>query len=299
MKNNIFKKISLAVLALVAFSSCSEDDLTNKSQISSYSPATITMSSNVPSVVNFSESAIDEDDTSTNTVTITATLAETQPVTAIIDLVKDSGNTDTSDFTLGTITIPAGSLSGSANITILKTGNVEGDENFVVKAVSRGNFNLTDFQQTINIVDDYINDVLNLEFSWSGNITKTQNDAEITMDLCKLDFDFLLFDAGFNNLGYLAGTGDCPETAAISGLPDGTYYIVSDLYNNPYSDLGFTDTVTITTSVNQEFFPETSTTLDLTAYTLDNKGSDQGNSSSLQGVAILTVKGYSYTISPF
>ena len=116
------------------------------------------------------------------------------------------------------------------------------------------------------------------------------------MNLLSSDFDFdlILYDDEFVYMGYVAGTSSCPETAGLSGLPDGTYYLVSDLWDNPLSGLGFTDTIPLSLSWSQDYFPATAGTITSDAYTLSD-------TSGLGGLIVVleVANGYEFTLSPF
>lgn len=285
---NIINKLGVFALACLAFTSCeSEDDNTGDSLIN-YSPATVTLSSSSPTT--FSESAIDADDASTFQIEIMATLASAQPVDAVIDLVKTGGTASSSDFEAHTITIPAGLLSGSATVDILQTGDIEGSETLQITGKSRANFNVTPYTFSATINEDYINDQLELTLSWDGMAT----DGDVSIDsFCDIDFDLILYDGAFGYMGYVAGTSACPEHTFLSGLPDGTYYLVTDLWSNPYSGLGFTDTIPVTLSWAQEFF-DNSGSLSTDAYTLSS-------ADGLGGLIVVleVANGYNYTLSAF
>ncbi|MCB4799236.1 hypothetical protein [Neotamlana laminarinivorans] len=293
---NIFKNIGLTLLTFTLITSCNEDDNTGESLVD-YSPATVTLSSSSPTT--FSESAIDEDDASTYTVEITATLPSAQPATAVIDLVQTGGTADSSDFSAGTITIPAGSLTGSATVEILQTGDIEGTETLEISGSSRANFIVSPFTYTISIEDDYINDGLELTLSWDGSAEDEDGNVAIN-SFCELDFDIILYDEAFNYLGYVLGTSNCPENDILSGLPDGTYYLVSDLWSNPYSSYGFTDTIPLTLTWSQEYFDDTAGSISTTAYNLSSEGSDTGANGLGGLIVVLEVSnGYEYTLSEF
>ena len=89
--NKIFKNIGLLALTGMLFTACNEDDNTGHSMVD-YSPATVTLSSLSPTMID--ESAIDTDDASTFQIAVQATLSEPQPIDAIIDLMQTGGNAD-------------------------------------------------------------------------------------------------------------------------------------------------------------------------------------------------------------
>lgn len=287
---NIINKIGVFTLACLAFTSCDNEDDNTGASLLDYSPATVTLSSSSPTT--FDESAIDPDDASTFTIEITATLTEPQPVDAIIDLVKSGGTASSSDFSAHTISIPAGSLTGSATVEILQTGDIEGTETLQISGKSRANFNVSPFTFSATIENDYINNNLDLVLSWDGSAES--GDISVA-SFCDIDFDLAIYDGNFALLGYVAGSSACPEEASLAGLPDGTYYLVTELYDNPLSGLGFDDTIPLKLSWSQEYFPETTGALSSSDTTLATIPADH---TAL--VVVLTVtNGYEYTLSPF
>jgi len=284
----IFKPFSIFIVASLIFTSCEdENDNTNASLIN-YSPATVTLSS--LSNTAFDESAIDPDNESTYVVTINATLSSPQPVNAIIDLVQSGGTANSSDYKAGTITIPAGSLTASANVEILKTGDIEGSETLNITGESRANFTVTPFTFSASIENDYINDVLEFSTTWSGSHTYTSIVGDITADFCLMDLDVLLYTSTGAFVQYLGGTEACTETGSISGLPDGDYYLVINVYDNPLSLTGLSEPIPVTISYSQEHFISESFVSNSF-----NMASPRG------GVAVATITisdGYNYIVTP-
>eukprot|EP01086_Lenisia_limosa_P000358 TRINITY_DN10642_c0_g1_i1.p1 TRINITY_DN10642_c0_g1~~TRINITY_DN10642_c0_g1_i1.p1 ORF type:complete len:162 (+),score=20.36 TRINITY_DN10642_c0_g1_i1:25-486(+) len=153
---------------------------------------------------------------------------------------------------------------------------------------------MTPFSMDISIENDWVNDVIEFEFDWSGELTYTAGvPAEVTIDFCDADIDFALADNGGNVLGYIAATASCPEAGGFSGLPDGTYFILAEVYDNPFSGLGLTDTMPITTTYSQCGF--------------DTAGSFVNsvlNTATISGdvIPLATVEisgGYNYTVTPW
>ena len=294
MKNKI--NIFLSSILICGFlASCNEnDDLTGKSLLD-YSPATVTLSSNSPTT--FIESAIDEDDPSTYEIVITANISSPQPVNAVIEIVQTGGSADSNDFEAGTITIQAGDLTGSSSISILQTGDIEGAETLELTGKAVSNFIVSPFKYSGTIEGDYINNQLDLTLSWDGSAES--GDLSIT-SFCDMDFDLILYDSAFNYLRYVLGTSACPEHDLLGDLADGTYYLVTDLWENPYSGLGLTDEVPLTLTWSQEHFPETVGSISTSSYNLssaDTKNSDAGLGGMI--VVLEVTNGYEYTLYPY
>lgn len=291
----ILKQITLLSLTGLLFVGCSEDDYTGLSQID-YSKRTVTLTSSSNNVT-FDESMIDPDDASTYSVTVTANITEAAPVNIVIPLVQTGGTGDSGDFSAGTITIPAGFTSASTTVEILQDceSGVEGNETLEIGAANNiANANVNPFTLNITIENDWVNDVIEFEFDWSGELTYTAGvPAEVTIDFCDADIDFALADNGGNVLGYIAATASCPEAGGFSGLPDGTYFILAEVYDNPFSGLGLTDTMPITTTYSQCGF--------------DTAGSFVNsvlNTATISGdvIPLATVEisgGYNYTVTPW
>ncbi|WP_417867017.1 hypothetical protein [Xanthomarina gelatinilytica] len=291
----ILKQITLLSLTGLLFVGCSEDDYTGLSQID-YSKRTVTLTSSSNNVT-FDETLIDPDDASTYSVTVTANISEAAPVNIVIPLVQTGGTGDSGDFSAGTITIPAGFTSASTTVEILQDceSGVEGNETLEIGAANNiANANVNPFTLNITIENDWVNDVIEFEFDWSGELTYTAGvPAEVTIDFCDADIDFALADNGGNVLGYIAATASCPEAGGFSGLPDGTYFILAEVYDNPFSGLGLTDTMPITTTYSQCGF--------------DTAGSFVNsvlNTATISGdvIPLATVEisgGYNYTVTPW
>lgn len=288
---NIINKIGVFALSCLAFTSCDSDDNTGDS-ILNYSPATVTLSSSSPTT--FAESGINTDVASTYQIEITATLAEAQPVDAVIDLVQSGGSADAGDFEAHTITIPAGSLTSSATVDILQTGEIEGTETLEITGKSRANFDIAPYTFSATISDDYVTDFLDIELNWDGEVTIDEDNVTATYNLCAMDFDILIYDASFADTGiYDAATGACPEHVSFgSGMPDGDYIIVVDLYGNDLSGLELGETVAVNLNYSQDNFDNSGTITNTSDYTTDSAG-------GTIAIATVTKSGYNYTVAPF
>lgn len=293
MKNKLKSIFLLALSAGVLATSCSEDDHTGASMINYTSP-TVTLSTASTNVV-VDESMIDPD--LGYEIEVTASIPEPVFVDLHIPLVQTGGTADSSDFSAGTIVITSGHTSATTNIVIYNTCDtgVEGNETLTVSfADNIANAKMTPFSMDISIENDWVNDVIEFEFDWSGELTYTAGvPAEVTIDFCDADIDFALADNGGNVLGYIAASASCPEEGGFSGLPDGTYFILAEVYDNPFSGLGLTDAMPITTTYSQCGF--------------DTAGSFVNsvlNTATISGdvIPLATVEisgGYNYTVTPW
>lgn len=289
MKNIFLKLTYLAVFALV-LASCEKEDYTGYSTANFVKPSA-TFSSTAGTNITVDESAIDSENGST--YTITATLSSASLVDTYIDLTKVSGTLGSDEFATESIYIPAQSLTGTGTVTIFQTGDVEGTETLQIKANANGHSaNVTGngtFNFTVN--NDYINNVISFTFDWDGDYSFVDaSGADITIHFSDIDYDFYLYDSDFNDMGiYDAASGSSPEHVDFSGLADGTYYIIVDIYDNPYAGWGTNQNVPITVSWEQDYF-------DSGSFVYNNFTTEDASGTEL--VAEITVtNGYVYTVS--
>ena len=136
-----------------------------------------------------------------------------------------------------------------------------------------------------------MNDVLSFEMAWSGTYTYNIAGGTATVDFKVMDFDMLLFDSSFNLLDFYDGaTGAQPEYVDFYGLPNGSYYLVADLYANPIAAANLNRPVKLRFAWEQEYFSHGSFTF---------TGFNSNNTSGTEIVATITVaNGYVYTITP-
>ncbi|MCB0388814.1 MAG: hypothetical protein KDD23_09185 [Winogradskyella sp.] len=297
MKNKLKSIFLLALSAGVLATSCSEDDHTGASMINYTSP-TVTLSTASTNVV-VDESMIDPD--LGYVIEVTASIPEPVFVDLHIPLVQTGGTADSSDFTAGTIVITSGHTSASANVTIWREceSGVEGDETLEISfADNIANAKMSPFSMDISIENDWVNDVIEITFDWSGELTYDSGlPSENTIDFCSIDIDYIITDDLGNALGYIAGTGDCPEIAEVSGLADGTYFIIAELYDQPFSAPeydGPLTTIPQTVTWMQCGFPATIGEFSNDLLTTATPTGD------VLPIAVLEVTGgYNYTVTPF
>lgn len=286
---NINKILFLLTLSSFVFiTSCNEDDHTGDSIIN-YSKPTVTLSGMDATI---DENSIDSD--APPTINVTASISAPVQVDIHIPLVQTGGSANGDDFSAGTIVIVSGDTSASTDVTILKTGDVEGSETLEIGAADNiANANLNPFTLNITINDDYINDVLDIELNWDGEVEYEDDNTTATYNFCAMDFDLLIFDAttGMDTGVYDGATTACPESVGFTGLPDGDYILVVSLYENPYAALGLGESVPVTINYNQEFF-DTNGSITINDYSTDSTSGDIP-------VAIVTKNGYNYTVTPW
>ncbi|MCX7547876.1 hypothetical protein OS188_07915 [Xanthomarina sp. F1114] len=290
---NIFKTLSIILTTTVLFYSCSEDDVTGASMINYTSP-TVTLTTASTNVV-VDESAIDPD--TGHVIAVSASIPEPVMANLYIYLEQTGGTAGSGDYSInGPIEIKAGTTTGSTSVTIYQDceSGVEGDETLTIANVSpTTNANVTPFSMDISIENDYVNDVIEFEFDWSGEYTYTSDvPSEVTIDFCESDLDFVLADANGNALGYIAGTASCPEAGGFGGLPDGDYIILAEVYSSPFSAEGLNVPMPISVSYDQCGFSGGSFVNEVL------------NTDTLAGdvipIATVTVSGgYNYTVTPW
>ena len=282
------KHILYIFLISLAFTSCNDNENSTVA-IQSYSPITIDISVSENNVI------VDESAISGSAVSfeVTATLPEAQALDYVINFEQNGGTSDSDDFTTHNIIIRAGDLSGKSDIEILKTGNIEGNETLSIKAVT---FEETaklsgDVEFRATIENDFIDDTLSFSTTWSGKTTFTApGPTEVTIDFCSMDLDVLLFNGDGDFMGYLGATGACTETGSTEqGMPDGEYFVVVDVYDNPLAGYGLTTEVPLTVTYNQSNSGSGTFTSNL--FTV---ASELG----LQAIATFTKSGYDFTVTP-
>ncbi|SEA27244.1 hypothetical protein [Bizionia paragorgiae] len=287
-KNSI-KYLSLSALILTGLTSCEDDDFEGVDTVS-YSPVTVTLTADDNDVT-----VVETDGTAV--YTITASISAPQELDYPVTFEQTAGDaTKGVDFDFDdALIIYAGTTSATASVVVYQTGDIENDETFTISAMTQdSNISLTPFTFNGTITGDYINDVLDLVLSWDGSASQ---DGVTIESFCGMDLDLLLLDQNGILIDYIVGTGDCPEVGSVSGLPDGTYEIAIDLYENPLEDYGFTDTLPVQLTYSQEHFIN-ETVFDYSGgYTLSTPG--DVNMGNLMSIATLTVtNGYEYTVTP-
>lgn len=293
MKKNINKLLlSFATLALIM--GCNEDD-DNAVQPVSYSPVTVTVSS-TENNVTVMENAIAGGMAS---YTITASISEPSELHYIVNLEQTGGTAERGqDFDFDDqIIISPGLTSGSATINVYASGDIEtSDDTFTVSASSGDSYSslASPFSFSGTITDDYINDVLSMTIDWSGDFTYTAGvPAEVTIDFCDMDLDLLVYDSSFTDTGiYDAATGSCPEHIDLSGLADGTYYLVLNVYDNPFADLGAGAAIPVTITYAQDQI------INETAIVNNSITSDTASGTNVLAIELEVVDGYIYTLTP-
>ncbi|WP_338734207.1 hypothetical protein [Mangrovimonas cancribranchiae] len=136
------------------------------------------------------------------------------------------------------LTIPAYSTSIDFSVELLVDDAYDLDEEVKLKVLSRRNMAAYIYDEiplTIDVTNTAA-DYITMTFDWER--TFTYNDTEYSLCEVGYDNDFILADADFNLLSYLAATADCPEQAIIPlSLGEGDFHVFQTLYENASLDL--------------------------------------------------------------
>jgi len=269
--NKLYLTIFAALTILVG---CENDDNTGQSTVNFSVPTATYTISGGSNMVTVDESSIDPADG--DVYVVTATIPEPVSFDTYIDLTKVGGTaTNGFDFETTRIKIDALSTSGTGKIIVYKTGDLEGDESFEIKSNTNSpNVNGSE-TFTFNITNDYANDNLVLNLHWCDDYDfdlgpfghLVGNFGE------KIDIDGLIFDSSFNLVNNFSGaTGSCPENLEFGGMPDGLYYVLIDVYDNPLSGIGLGEAIDLKASYSQEYFIESTPLLHSLHLTTDSTG---------------------------
>ena len=219
---NIWLLVVLFGMALVA---C-KDDTTEVSTVTSFE--------NFPTEFPAAITVVEPEGTAEETHTITLTFSGAQVVN--LHLVVSSSDTSTAtegvDFDFVTHEIEVLALSRKATVDIVVYGDTEPeeDETIVLRVENTDPYGTPAPAEAIVITIQNREPPTDVVVSWDGEYT----DSAGVQSLCdNIDIDlFLLDDQGAYAGGFGGATGNCPETMAPSTLPDGTYSIVLNLYDN-------------------------------------------------------------------
>lgn len=287
--NKIIKKIVLLSFAILLFQSC-EDNETSNITIVPLDPINIAVTVNENDVI-VKENEIGE----SQDYTITASIEQAQEVDLALMLTQTGGTaTLGDDFGFDEyIIISAGETSASALVHIYKTGDIETEDETLSVGLTTAdkNANIGAFNFNATITDDYITDVLEFSTTWAGSKNvNIPGGLSVDLDFCAIDIDVRLYTNQGDFLGFLGATGNCIETGSISGLPDGEYFIVLEVYANSLTAYGSTETLPVTINYNQEHFISGS---------IVNTELNLSSPTGLTPVAVVTKSGYNYTVSSF
>lgn len=244
MNNNI--KLFSIVLVTTLFASCDNKDTTGQSTLE-VTPNVVATVSAVTSTLSFSATnTVAEANENEFVYKITLSAAQTKDVHFQVSQI-DGTATEDADFTFDhEIVIPAYSTMGTAKIKILKDRVKEITETLTLQIGDITTANATLVPKTVSFsITNYVSTFLDLSFAFNRSFNIGFNNPWVAtlpgsgtvFSLCQIgyDFDFLVLDSSFNDIGnYQAATGACVEKMSLNGatLANGTYYVVSTLYND-------------------------------------------------------------------
>jgi hypothetical protein len=228
----------LAAILCVAFVACKEDD-TEVSTITSFDKFSTTLPA--PIVVSEADA--------THTINLTFDDRQIMDVHVSVAVSEASTATEGADFDLSAheLSVSALERSASVDITVHSDFEPEGDETVVLLIEGTDPFGLpTPVEALVLTIRDSIY-ATSVQLGWEG----TFEYAGGTYTLCEnADIDLFIADANGDFVGGFGGaTANCPENMAVGGLPDGTYSIVANLYDNGLFGAPDIDTIPIPLTV--------------------------------------------------
>lgn len=240
MKKNI-KLFSLA-LATIVFASCNKDEATGDSVLIVNQGVTGVVTTLPPAVtvpvtppLVFGTTPIVVDEVNENEFNFTLTLSMPQPVPVVVKTVQIAGDATIGvDYEVEDVTIPAYATSATGKIKILNDVTVEGVETATLQISDVSTANAKFAPQTVTFtINNYLSDTLEMSLKFNQNFSISGT----AYSLCGIgyDMDFYVLDASMNDTGnYTAAASGCPEKLKmdLATTPDGTYYIVSDIFDD-------------------------------------------------------------------
>jgi hypothetical protein len=293
--------ILLFVLS-ISFYSCKKEDYTGHSKMNFTAPnvASVTVTHMGEGTVTQSGNSYTIEETSIGDdgelFDVMVTVDNAVGYDTYIDLTDISGVFSGIDYTAERVKITATETVGHGSITILKSGDIEEEETATFK-VNNESPNVNGGEEfSFTVTDDYINDDFIVNFSWAMPFDHDDFDPlGVSGNYEDIDVDFLVLDSSFNDTGnYSGATGGEPEHVSFAGMPDGQYYIMTNIYDNPFSAYGFGDNIPISVSYQQDFFYEQ------TSFNHNLAMNSNMGTGDVGIIAVVTKEnGYEYTIEPF
>jgi hypothetical protein len=241
-------KISfLSFISFTTFLSCDKEDNTGAS--------TLKLTPDVKGTITLPfEGVKDVRESDNESFTFTVKLDKPQVVDVVIKVKQISGTAskEDKDFEIPEkITIPAYETTATGKVKILKDIITEDEENFVIQIGDNSTANALIPSKTLsfNIKND-LSDNLVLEF----NYNKEFSVEGVKYNLCgiRYDIDYYVLDSNLNDTGILdAAATNCIEKLTItpSKLPDGTYFIYYDVFDDAKLSSSFHDPFKVPTTV--------------------------------------------------
>lgn len=186
--------------------------------------------------------------------------------------------------------------TGSFTYEILEdTDPAEGTENIVFKLQRDEDsaFGIGTPRLATVAIADSVNTDLFMTFDWEGEFEYA---GDIYAICPFVDMDVLVLDADGNDLGiYGAATGACPEFLVFSGMPDGDYYLGSNMWDTGLAGLDIDSPITATFFKWGAF---ESSTVELEGWNSEEVTGADG-SGVVKVFAKVTVAGDTYTVSDY
>lgn len=287
----MFKQILYIIIILLSFSilSCDRDDYTDDSVL-------VPRNSNGTLSIDLPAEMVENDTVFEFTVTVDP--PQVVDIHIPVSAVSDGTAVEDEDFTVShLLVIPAFESTATGQLTILSDCEIEENEKVTIQIgnAENANLNLSQSTHTIDLTNS-IGDGLDVYATWEGTV----NVGGVDYALCEnVDIDLYLLDADGNNLfGYDGATGNCTEHIVMSGLADGTYDLMANLWLHtvPYDSV----TMEIATYPISVEFDKCGSYKTPGAQSLDNavRNSDADyymGGSVFRPVAKITVNGDDYT----
>lgn len=215
----------LLLTTVFTFVGCDKEDYTGASTLVPVSGVTGSLSWDTTPPASMVEEDV--------VYTFTVTLDKPQVVDVAIDISAVGGTAiEDEDFKIDhSITIPAYYTTASGKFTIFADKHAEETETVSIRIGSERTANATFEPQTVTVeLENLVSPDLELSLGWDGTVITSVSGAEA--HLCSdVDLDFFLADADGNFVA-VAATASCPETLILSGLADGEYTLLADLWAN-------------------------------------------------------------------
>lgn len=234
MKNLKIKLLAL-VLSTSGFlvTSCSSEDEGTDSSVLEVNKNVVGTIAAVSSDLVFN-TTIAVDEANESEFTYSVTISEAQPVDIHLHVKQVGGDASSSDYVAEDVVIPAYSLTATGSIEILTDCVAEATETLVLQIGDERTANASIPVKTVTF--SIANSLsTNLELTFNFNQSFSISGTSYTLCAIGYDMDFYVFDEDMNDMGiYDAATGNCPESLVLADgdLPDGTYFIYYDIFDD-------------------------------------------------------------------
>ena len=223
----IKQKLILAVLTLTTlFVGCAEPELTGQSNLEVGTGIKVTLTTDFASPVSIIEGD--------NKYNFTITLDKTQPVDVVVKINQIDGTASSSDYTVDkSITIPAYTLSASAELKILKDDLHEETETLVLQVGDNtiSNASIAPVSVTFNI-QNYTEGSLITSLQWNTSIDLKDIEGNSISATDAADLKLLITPLDYNTSEALEKIDESIDKfesfEMLASYPDGTYLVVAE-----------------------------------------------------------------------